>query len=279
MSAPRRQKAQWTPEQLDLLIRCYPVMSAAEIAQQLPHSMSAIYTKAAALGLKKSREWIAQRARETGQRNPWTQEHVALLERLFPELSAAEIATRLPHSERSIYQKARALGLKKSAAWIAERARQRALDPAHGGAATRFQKGLQPWNSGTKGVMKRNSGSFQPGTVPQTWRPIGSDRVTPDGYLARKTADTGVTRRDYVPVHHLIWRMHGRSVPAGHALIFRDGDRRNFDINNLELLTRPELMKRNTVHRHGPEIAQLSQLMGAIKRRINRKEKEARHGQ
>lgn len=212
-------------------------------------------------------------------RRPWTDAERETVLRLFPDHSADEIARIINRSTRSVHQATRAAGLKKSPEWIAQRARERALQPDHGGRKTQFTKGFKPWNAGTagQGVMKPNSGNFKKGHRPQTWRPIGSNRVSKEGYLQRKTADTGVTRRDYVPVHHLVWRMHGRIVPRGHALTFIDGNPANLDINNLRLLTRAELMARNSVHRHGPEIAQLSQLKGAIRRQINNRSTGGNH--
>jgi hypothetical protein len=95
--------------------------------------------------------------------------------------------------------------------------------------------------------------------------------MSDDGYLQRKISDSHITRRDYVGWHHLVWRMHDREIPPGHALVFRDGDRTNCDINNLECISRGELMRRNSVHNYGPEIATLTQLRGAITRQINRR--------
>ena len=109
---------------------------------------------------------------------------------------------------------------------------------------------------------------FKKGNRPHTWHPIGHTRVTKDGYLQRKTADTGVTRRDYVHIHHLVWRMHGGTVPPGHALVFRDGDRLNLDINNLELITRAEFMRRNTVHRLPPDLKQVADLKRQLSRKL-----------
>jgi hypothetical protein len=57
------------------------------------------------------------------------------------------------------------------------------------------------------------------------------------------------------------------------ALTFRDGDKTNLSIENLELITRAELMRRNSIHNYGPEIAQLGQLKGALLRQIRRKSK------
>lgn len=182
----------------------------------------------------------------------WTDDEVAELRRLFPDHTAREISERTGRGVRSIELKARQLGLRKTSEWIAERARAAMADPSH------------PARGRTLETM------FQPGHRPHTWMPIGSDRTSKEGYLQRKTADTGCTRRDYALVHHLVWRMHGHHIPAGHALVFRDGDKRNFDINNLELVTRAELMRRNSLHRHGPDIARAYQLVGALNRKINR---------
>lgn len=205
------------------------------------------------------------------RRHIWEDFEVDALMKLYPHFSAAEIATTLGVTEKAVQIKAKTLGLKKTPEWIAERARKRSIQPGHGGIAHRFTKGQTPWNAGTAGtgLMTGNSGSFKTGHMPQTWRPIGATRIA-DGYLQRKIADTRCTRRDYVCIHHLVWRMHGRSIPRGHALVFIDGNKLNVDINNLQLISRAELMRRNTTHRHGPEIAQLSQLIGAIKRQINR---------
>ena len=96
--------------------------------------------------------------------------------------------------------------------------------------------------------------------------------MTWEGYLERKVTDTGVKRIDYRLVHHLVWLAAGREIPPGHVLTFRDGDKRNFDLDNLELLPRKQLMQRNSYHNYGQEVANLIQLRGAINRQINRKE-------
>ena len=46
--------------------------------------------------------------------------------------------------------------------------------------------------------------------------------------LERKLTDTGVTRRDFVCIHHIIWREAGREIPPGHALVFKDGNKWKF---------------------------------------------------
>jgi hypothetical protein len=115
--------------------------------------------------------------------------------------------------------------------------------------------------------------------LPHNYRPLGSERMV-DGFVQRKMTETGYPPRDWVPVHHIVWQDAGfGKVPKDMALTFRDGDRTNFAVENLELISRAELMRRNSVHNYGQEIAKLVQLRGAIIRQINRREGKVSNGQ
>lgn len=192
---------------------------------------------------------------------PWLPEEDAFLTRLYPLRRAVEIADVLGRTLAAVENRRTKLGLRK------------------GTNAGRFQPGQTSWNKGKHHTAGGRSAEtrFKPGNRPHTWRPIGANRVSKEGYLQRKVADTGCTRRDYVPVHHLVWRMHGRSVPAGHALAFRDGNKANPDINNLELVHRRELMARNTVHRLPKDVALAVQMLGALRRQINHRNTREEH--
>lgn len=193
-----------------------------------------------------------------GQRHLWTAEEVQVLTEQYPHVSTPAVAMLLGLSRGQVFRKAKSLLLKKDPAVI---------------AATRFKPGQASWNAGTNFASGGRSVNtrFKPGNKPQTWRPIGAERVTKEGYLERKMTDTGVTRQDYTPVQHLVWRAAGREIPQGHVLVFLDGDKRNFELDNLDLISRKELMRRNSYHNYGPEIAKLVQLRGAISRQINKR--------
>lgn len=183
----------------------------------------------------------------------WTAEDDATLRALYSHHSANHVARVLHRTRSAVRNRVAKLGLRKRE------------------NAGRFTTGHTTWNKGMKGLdIGGKETRFKAGSLPHTWRPIGHTRETKDGYLQRKVQDTRITRHDYVGIHHLVWRMHGRSIPAGHALVFRDGNNRNFDINNLELVSRADLMRRNTVHRLPKELAQLVQLRGALMRQINK---------
>ena len=110
------------------------------------------------------------------------------------------------------------------------------------GRTGRFEKGHATWNKGSKGLTKANVTSFKKGQKPHNYKPLGSERITKDGYCEIKVSDTG---RRWKPKHVLIYEKHHGKVPKGSAVIFLDGDKRNFDIDNLYLVTRSQLAMLN----------------------------------
>lgn len=105
-----------------------------------------------------------------------------------------------------------------------------------------FEKGHTPHNKGKPhsypGMVATQ---FKPGHMPKQHRPVGSERVTRDGYLERKIAEPNVWRQ----VHIINWEAVNGPVPAGRVVIFKNGDKTNPDISNLLLVTRAELARMN----------------------------------
>jgi hypothetical protein len=99
-----------------------------------------------------------------------------------------------------------------------------------------FEKGITPWNTGTKGIMKPNKTSFKKGQTPVNHRPVGSERVTRDGYREIKVAEPN--KWDLLARYN--WsQLHGsENMPDN--LRFKDGNRMNCDISNLEPVTNSE---------------------------------------
>ena len=205
-------------------------------------------------------------------RRIWTTSEDDLLRSRYSDEPTESIAAALKRTMSSVYYRARRIGLYKSAAFLARLRSDVNQKLLLSGETTRFHPGQKPWNRGIRfDVGGRSSETrFKPGQKTHNWRPIGFERMTWEGYLERKVTDTGVKRIDYRLVHHLVWLAAGREIPPGHVLTFRDGDKRNFDLDNLELLPRKQLMQRNSCHNYGPEISYLMMLRGQIIRKINR---------
>jgi len=111
-----------------------------------------------------------------------------------------------------------------------------------------FLPGVTPFNKGTKGLMKPNSGSFQKGSIPANLYEIGQERISKDGYIEVKVNQ----RNPYTGAptwfrfkHRLIWEAEHGPIPAGHAVVFLDGDRLNCDLDNLRCVPRSVLAHLN----------------------------------
>ena len=109
------------------------------------------------------------------------------------------------------------------------------------GLTGRFESGHVPFNKGTKGLTGANKTSFKKGNKPINHRPVGSERVTVDGYIEIKVSEPSKWRLK----HQVIYEQHKGKVPKGYTIIFADRNRQNFDINNLIIVSRNELLVMN----------------------------------
>jgi hypothetical protein len=197
----------------------------------------------------------------------WTQEMEDELKKRYATTTAKVLSKQLQCSEGAVYQHAVLLHLEKSPEFLRECGRRSAQKNNGKG---RFEKGHIPFNKGTHYMAsgRAKETQFKKGSRPPNWCPIGTTRISKDGYLERKVTDTGCPQKHYVGEHRLLWEKHHGPVPAGHAVVFRDGEKTHITIENLELVSRAELMRRNSVHNYPDELFRVIQLKGVLKRRI-----------
>lgn len=192
----------------------------------------------------------------------WTAQEDAELRRLYRLHNNPEIGRRLNRTEPAVLNRAHKLGLKK---------------PRGFPNAGCFQPGIVPWNTGLKGWQaggRSAESQFKKGELSGRARallkPVGAERVTKDGILQRKTTTAGRGGQRWKSVHQLTWIAAHGPIPPGHIVVFKDGNKRNFDDGNLECITYAENMRRNSYHTKYPkEVGLAIQLMGALNRKIN----------
>lgn len=220
----------------------------------------------------------------------WTEGELARLVQEYPNTQTAELAAAFGCSEARVYAKAAELGLYKSAAFMESdrsgRMQRGRSDPRM--VATQIKPGSTPWNKGTRGVSGHHpntrrtqfkKGSMS-GAAQHNYVPIGSERISKDGYLERKTNDDHpVPARRWIGVHRLVWEAANGPVPDGHVVCFLPGRRsaeaEKITLDALELVSRADLARRNHPRSRNPELAKLVQLKGAITRQVNRIAREA----
>lgn len=161
----------------------------------------------------------------------WTAQQDEWLKALYPDTSNRTIAKIMGCSYSAIKNRAGIKGLKKSPEYL-EREKPGC-----------FRKGQTSWNKGAHFISGGRSveSQFKPGHKPANHKPIGTTRLTKDGYLQRKVSDTGYPPADWKGEHILQWESHHkRPVPVNHIVRFRDGDKQNIDQGNLVLVSRKE---------------------------------------
>lgn len=247
----------WTEHFDNLLRRHYPKGDLAALAQRLGVTTVAVKSRAKVLGLK----------RKVHQRQPWTERQLALLRKHYADMPMTELERTLRHKRESIYQRAKALGLQRSAEVLAEQGRRVSSDPRSIGY--RFRKGQSPVNKGKRqeefmsaeGIERTKATRFQPGQLPANTRPVGYERINEDGYVLIKVEG----ERKMVFKHRHVWQQHHGPIPKGMLVTFRDGNRQNCDIQNLELRSMQDNMRR-TVRSETPEARRARCEKGAAKR-------------
>lgn len=225
------------------------------------------------------------------RRRFWTPEELQTVRELYPDTRTADLAAKLDRSLTTVYQVAFKLGLHKSEAFLASPASGRTTGKQ--GTGTRFEKGHVPANIGL-----RRPG-FAPGRMAETqfkkgcmrgaaqrkWKPVGTERMSKDGYLERKVHDSDnehlpsgeanrLRARRWRAVHILVWEEVNGPLPEGFAVTFINRDRKDTRLENLELISRADLARRNSIHNLPAELKGAIRTLGALKRRIRRREKQ-----
>jgi hypothetical protein len=223
----------------------------------------------------------------------WSEDDLAVLAEQYPIAPTKQIAKALDRCIYSVYNKALALGLRKSKEFLdsPEGGRLRKGQCRPGMEKTQFTKGHVPANKGLRrpgwapGRMRETQfrKGQRSGRAAKNWKPIGTILADSDGYLRIKVREAvygkepcgfGNTKVWPLLQRH-IWEQYHGPIPPKHLVVFKNGDRANCAIDNLELISMADNARRNSMWRRLPrELAQVIQLNGVLKRKIG-----AIHGQ
>lgn len=193
---------------------------------------------------------------------PWTDDDVAQLRDLRKQHSARVIGEKMGRTRAAVLLKAAALGLDV---------------PPEVASSTRFSPTQKPWNKGMRWRAGGRSAEtqFKPGHTINPTKPLGS-MFESAGYLMVKVSDdpnlTGhrfAGPAQWRALHYLVWEKERGPVPKGMRVAFRNGNKRDFRIENLELVTRREMMLRNSAQMvDDPEYRSIVATRSALTRKV-----------
>lgn len=193
----------------------------------------------------------------------YSQEFIDQILADYPHMSTREIALKYGLTEGKVHNIACSRKVKKTPEYMKDmlsRTNKNLLDL---GKAHRYKKGESPWNKG-KYMRVSVATEFTKGQVPHNYRPVGSERITVDGYLERKVADP----KKWKGVHIIVWEEVNGPVPPRHKVVFKDNNKLNVSIDNLLCVSYQEAMLRNTIHRYPKEIVQAIKTISKLKKTI-----------
>lgn len=151
----------------------------------------------------------------------------------------------------------------------------KANNKLNSGLTGKFRKGQTPHNKGKKMPKevyeKVKHTMFAKGNVPPNHRPVGSERISKDGYIEVKVAEPNKWRLK----QRVVYEEAKGKIPESCPIIFLDGNKRNFDIDNLRCITRSELLYLNCNGlNNSNEITETGILMARLDRTKNKKKQE-----
>lgn len=142
---------------------------------------------------------------------------------------------------------------------------------------TQFKKGHIPWNKGKKGVISEKAKQywFCKGHKPWKTKPIGYERIDRDGYILAKVSDN-----NFVPKQRLIYEKYHGVISDDDFVMFLDGNKRNFDINNLMLISKAENLEltRRKLRTNDTELTRAGVMIARINQEIIKNTKNTKSG-
>ena len=161
--------------------------------------------------------------------------------------------------------------------------RKRKLNIKSGIVGGRFEKGNIPFNKGMKWdeymskecQIKSSKTTFKKGNIPNNRREIGEERITVDGYVEVKVKD-GCLNDNWKYKHRYIYEKEYGDIPEGYKVIFADGNKRNFNTDNLILVSNSEelIMNRNNLFYDEKELTKTGTLIAKVIDKTNKVKNE-----
>jgi hypothetical protein len=93
--------------------------------------------------------------------------------------------------------------------------------------------------------------------------------VIRDGYYYIR-----ISEGKWIELHRYIWEKEHGKQPKGYNVVFKDNNRKNCVLENLELVSNAELMIRNTIHRYPEEIKKTISAITKLKKTIRKHEEQ-----
>lgn len=200
-------------------------------------------------------------------RHIWAEEEIEFLKEIYPYYPNREIARMLKDK----------FGIEVTDRQLANARNNNGLPKKVIPNSGNYKKGKVAWNKGkkmpeeTKAKVKKTW--FKKGQIPENHKSVGSTRIDKDGYKLIKVAEPN----KWALYHrHLYEQTHGEKLGRNEVVIFADGDKSNFDIDNLVKVSRANLLYLNNKKLifDDPELTKTGVNVSKVAEKINELERK-----
>jgi len=205
----------------------------------------------------------------------WNQDEIDYLIKTFPDNPTKLIAEKLNRNIKSVYTMAYKYNLYKSDEYLKTTlkiiCRQSALKNTSG----QWTKGHQPINKGMRwdefmskeGQQRSFQTTFKAGHLPHNTKTDGQVTIRIDK-RGVKNQFIRLSLAKWIPLSHYNWIQANGPIPKGHIVVFKDKNTLNAKLENLELITKAENCRRNSIMRFPPELRSTIKALGKLKKTI-----------
>lgn len=210
----------------------------------------------------------------------WSQKNINLLLELYPNTNNKEIAAIMKISYSSVVNKAYYMRLKKSKEYLSSLPTEQLKIK---GAKFHFKIGASPVNKGKKwkdfmskeGMRNSRKTTFKKGNVPHNTKKDNEISIRKDKG-GRIYKFIRIKSGKWIPLHVHNWQKQYGSIPKGKIVVFKNKNTDDCSVDKLELITKEENMRRNTIQRYPEEIKSTIKLISKLKKTIYGKEQNSR---
>ncbi|WCH25220.1 HNH endonuclease signature motif containing protein [Aeromonas salmonicida] len=218
---------QYTPAQLEFISETYKECGLSDTAAMFNFTFGKEKTVGQIRSCLKNHGFTCGRAKgelNKGKLLSYTDAQKAWIEREYPNHSLSELVLLF----NTVFQDTKTEG------------QIRGFTRNHkikSGRTGRFEAGSDSWNAGKKGWSAGGDSiktRFKKGDTPANHRPVGSERVSVDGYIEIKVAEPA----SWDLKHRVVWEQEHGPIPPSHVIWFIDNNPLNCAPDNLMLVTR-----------------------------------------
>jgi len=265
-------KTTWTPEKEDILRKYYPQNGYQYCADLIGATKGAVESRVRLLKLRRTNFHSSPEQRQFVKDN-------------YPAMSIEQLAKQLQWKPGKVQTLVYSLGLSPATyVWYSQedktfiRNHYRHMSYVEIGAvigrsfhSVKHQcrvMNLKRTTAEAIAIQERTTAAtqFKSGDMPHNHRPVGSIRIdNKDGYVKMKIAEP----KEWQLLHRYIWEKANGPLPKDKIVVFKDGNRYNIKLDNLELMTREENMQRNTIHRYPADLRHTMRVLNKLYKTIN----------